>query len=145
MGGYKFRLQKLLDIRLDKEEECKKEFREAQSNKNIVEQKLLDLKGKQKLYGGYKTGESLVDQKIKQIYLTSLSNSILDTTIELEQRNSILEEKRIMLKEKQIERKTVETLKEKELKAYIKEQDLIEQRSNDEFALYAFVRNIERR
>jgi flagellar FliJ protein len=50
-----------------------------------------------------------------------------------------------VLKQKQIERKTVETLKDKQLKAFIKEQELIEQKSNDEFALYGFIRNIERR
>jgi flagellar FliJ protein len=35
-------------------------------------------------------------------------------------------------------------LKEKQKLEFLKEQELIEQRMNDEFALYAFIRNQER-
>ncbi|MCS4522291.1 flagellar export protein FliJ [Clostridium botulinum] len=57
----------------------------------------------------------------------------------------MVEERREELKTKQVERKTVEILKEKDKLAFEKEQNMIEQRNNDEFALYAFIRNAERR
>lgn len=145
MEGYKFRLQKLLDIRLDKEEESKRDFKEAQRNKVLTEQKLLDLKDKQNRYTLGSSNETIVEQKIRRAFLDSVIRSIDEVSIDLTNKNQILDEKREVLKQKQIERKTVETLKDKQLKAFIKEQELIEQKANDEFALYGFIRNIERR
>ena len=40
-----------------------------------------------------------------------------------------------------MERKTVQTLKDKKYDAYVKEQDRVEQINLDELALYAYVRN----
>jgi flagellar FliJ protein len=145
LGGYKFRLQKLLDIRLDKEEESKRDFKEAQRNKILTEEKLLDLKEKQSKYTLGSSKESIVEQKIRRAYLDSVSRSIDEVSVDLNNKNQILEEKREHLKQKQIERKTVESLKDKQLKAFTKEQELIEQKTNDEFALYGFIRNLERR
>ncbi|GLC32353.1 flagellar export protein FliJ [Clostridium omnivorum] len=145
MEGYKFRLQKLLDIRLDKEEESKRNFKEAQRNKTLTEQKLLDLKEKQNKYTLGSSKETIVEQKIRRAFLDSVIRSIDEVSIDLNKKNQILEEKRVELKQKQIERKTVETLKDKQLKAFIKEQQLIEQKTNDEFALYGFIRNHEGR
>lgn len=145
MSGYKFRLQKLLDIRFDKEEESKRDFKEAQRNKILTEQKLLDLKEKQSKYTLGSSNETIIEQKIRRAYLDSVIRSIDEVSVDLDNKNQILEEKREDLKQKQIDRKTVEALKDKQLKAYIKEQELIEQRTNDEFALYGFIRNIERR
>lgn len=45
---------------------------------------------------------------------------------------------------KQMERKTVQTLKDKKFKAYVKEEDRVEQINLDELALYAYVRNKNR-
>ena len=45
------------------------------------------------------------------------------------------------MKKKQVDRKTVDILKEKQLAAYTKEENRIEQINNDEFALYAYMRN----
>ena len=42
-----------------------------------------------------------------------------------------------------MERKTVQTLKDKKYEAHIKEQDRVEQINLDELALYAYVRNQE--
>lgn len=145
MEGYKFRLQKLLDIRLDKEEESKRNFKEAQRNKTLTEQKLLDLKEKQNKYTLGSSNETIVEQKIRRAFLDSVIRSIDEVSIDLNVKNRILEEKREELKQKQIERKTVETLKDKQLKSFIKEQQLIEQKANDEFALYGFIRNLEGR
>jgi len=138
---YKFRLQKLLDIRKDIEEKSKLKFKEAQREKNLVEDQLNNLKENYKTHRNIDAYESVVQQKIKQNYLNALNLAINETTIVLEDKDKILQQKREELKQCQVEKKTVEILKEKQKTAFLKEQNLIEQKANDEFALYAFIRN----
>lgn len=145
MMGFNFKLQKLLDIRVSKEEESKRAFREAQLQKSKTEEKLKGLKDNYSKYNVINKNETLVQQKIKKNYLNALNINIDETSKELENKVFILEEKRVDLKKKQIDRKTVEILKEKKLENFIKEQDRIEQINNDEFALYSYIRNAERR
>jgi flagellar FliJ protein len=145
LENYKFRLQKLLDIRKDKEEESKRVFREAQLEKEKVEEKLNELRQDYNRYREVKPTESLVEQKLKHLYLNALTSSINVTNSELKEKSDKLEEKRQALKLRQVERKTVETLKDKQYVAFLKEQNDIEQRNNDEFALYGFMRTLERR
>ncbi|MDP4143291.1 MAG: flagellar export protein FliJ [Bacillota bacterium] len=140
MASFNFKLQKLLDIRLDKEEESKRAFKIAQEEKLSVENKLNTMVDNYKKFTSILTEGSVVEQKIRQHYLNALSFSINDLTSELEQKEKKLEEKRLELKQKQVERKTVEVLKEKQLLQFNKEQADIEQRNNDEFALYAYIR-----
>lgn len=145
MSKYNFRLQKLLDIRLDKEEESKRNFTEAQNQKLKVETKLEELNANYEKYRNIQGNESVIKRRITHIYLNAINYSINEASEELQQKEKILEDKRYDLKQKQIDRKTVEILKEKGEKAFLKEQNLIEQRNNDEFALYGFIRNHERR
>jgi flagellar FliJ protein len=90
-----------------------------------------------------KESESVIERKIKHLYLNALNYSITETSKELKDKEKVLEDKRNDLKQKQIDRKTVESLKEKQRVKFMKEQELIEQKMNDEFALYAFIRNQE--
>lgn len=143
MEQYKFRLQKLLDIRIDKEEESKRNFKEAQSEKLKVQEKLSNLKENYAKHRNMTGAESVIERKIKHLYLNSINFSISETTDDLKSKEKILEDKRLELKQKQIDRKTVESLKEKQMAEFTKEQDLIEQKMNDEFALYGFIRNHE--
>jgi len=138
---YKFRLQKLLDIRKDFEDKSKLEFKEAQREKNIVENELNNLKENYKAHRNIDTYESVINQKIKQNYLNALNYAIDKNTVVLENKGKILDKKREELKQCQVEKKTVEILKENQKIAFLKEQNLIEQKNNDEFALYAFIRN----
>ena len=138
---YKFRLQKLLDIRQDFEDKSKLEFKEAQREKKLVEDELNNLKEKYNIHRNIDSNESIVKQKIKQKYLTALNFAIDRNTVVFEDKGKVLEQKRIDLKKCQVEKKTVEILKEKQKSAFLKEQNLIEQKSNDEFALFAFIRN----
>lgn len=140
MDQYQFRLQKLLDIRLDKEEESKRNFKEAQSEKLKTEEKLNSLKESYKKYREMTEEESVIERKIKHVYLNAISYNIAETSEELKTKERTLEDRRQDLKLKQIDRKTVESLKEKQRVEFIKEQELIEQKMNDEFALYAFIR-----
>lgn len=141
MEQYKFSLQKLLDIRTDKEEKSKQVFVEAQRQKQLVQDKLNNLKANYEKHKVFNKNESIVEQKIKNNYLYALNIGINETSSELARQSKTVEEKRELLNQDQIERKTVEILKEKKQFAYIKEQNRIEQVNNDEFALYSFIRN----
>lgn len=140
MNGYKFRLQKLLDIRIDKEEESKIKFKEAQVQKENTEVKLGDLKETYENTRRSENASSLIERKIKANYLNAVNISIDNTKVELSNDVLNLEKKRKELEKKQVERKTVETLKDKKAMIFYKEQEMIEQKANDEFALYAFIR-----
>lgn len=145
MKGYKFRLQKLLDIRVDMEEKSKRIFKEAQIEKLKVEEKLNSLKENYEKYREITGSETSIERKMKYLYLNNINYVINNTNDELRKKEKNLEEKRNDLKQKQIERKTVEILKEKGQKAFDIKQKLIEQNMNDEFALYGYIRNLERR
>lgn len=144
MAAYKFPLQKLLDIRIEKEEQSKRSFMEAQREKQFVEKKLNEMKQKYARYNVINKNETIIEQKIKRHYLNALNEGIAVTSSELAEKDKKVDACREDLKEKQVERKTVEILKEKKQEAFIKEQDRIEQVNNDEFALYAYIRRIER-
>lgn len=145
MIGFNFKLQKLLDIRISKEDESKRVFKEAQQQKLKTEEKLNNLKENYNKYNVINKNETLIQQKIKKNYLNVINTSINETSKELEKKVFVLEQKREDLKRKQIDRKTVEILKEKKLDSFVKEQNRIEQINNDEFALYSYIRNAERR
>lgn len=138
---FKFGLEKLLEIREKNEEESKRKFTQSQRETKKTEVKLNDLNDNYKKYNGINQGETLVYQKIKKNYLFALNKGIDATEKELKLRERELEFRRADLKKKQVERKTVDILKEKQLTAYTKEQNRIEQINNDEFALYAYMRN----
>lgn len=143
MSNYKFKLQKLLDIRINEEEKSIINFKTAQSAKKVVEDKLDDLNDKYEKYKCLDFKSSIVEQKIRFQYASALSVFISEAEEELEKKKVVLEDKREELKKKQVERKTVEVLKSKKEAEFIKEQNLKEQRVNDELALYAFMRNIK--
>ena len=142
-SGYKFSLQKLLEIREEKEEESKRLFTESQRQKQITETELNNMRDSYDKYKGIRPGEDVIYQKIKRNYLLALESGIKSKEKELVVKSREVEVRRIDLKQRQVDRKIVETLKEKQYRAFIKEQDRIEQINNDEFALYAYMRNLK--
>lgn len=142
-SGYKFSLQKLLEIREEKEEESKRLFTESQRQKQITENELNNMRDSYDKYKGIRPGEDVIYQKIKRNYLLALESGIKNKEKELVIKSREVEVRRIDLKQRQVDRKIVETLKEKQYRAFIKEQDRIEQINNDEFALYAYMRNLK--
>lgn len=142
-NGYKFSLQKLLEIRESKEEESKRTFTESKRARLITEGELITLNDSYEKYKGIRQGEDIIYQKVKRNYLIALQTGIEEKEKELEKRERDLEVRRLELKERQVERKTVSRLKEKQCESYIKEQNRIEQINNDEFALYAYMRNVK--
>ncbi|MCQ2969478.1 MAG: flagellar export protein FliJ [Clostridium sp.] len=88
--------------------------------------------------------ESLVYQKIKKNYLMALNKGIEQTEIEIKKKQKEVDYRREQLRVRQIERKTVDILREKKYNEFISEQNRKEQISNDEFALYSYMRKIGR-
>lgn len=142
---YEFKLQKLLDLREEKEEESKRLFRESMKALNEEKEKLNIIKEDIKKYSGIKTDEDLIYQKIKRNYIKALEIGKKEEEKQVKIKEKELYFRREDLIVKQKERKTVEKLKEKDKEKFFKELDRIESINNDEFALYSYIRNIERR
>ncbi len=139
--AYKFSLEKLLEIREEKEEESKRKFSKSKEEKMKTESELEGLKENYNKYKGIRPGEDVIYQKIKRNYLFALEGGIKNKEKELVIKTRELEVRRIDLKDKQKDRKTVSKLKEKKIEEFIKEQNRVEQINNDEFALYGYIRN----
>lgn len=137
----KFKLQKLLDIREKDEEESKLQYIQAQNKKRVVENNLKNLEGSYKKYSDISNICDVVTQKVTINYLSSLSQSIKETSNQLEKEIISTSKAKEDFIQKQIKRKTLEKLKENEIKRIKEEEERIEQITNDEFALYAYIRN----
>ncbi|CCL33544.1 flagellar export protein FliJ [Clostridioides difficile] len=139
--NFKFRLQKVLDLKIKDEEEIKMEFAKIQQKKIDIETNLENLESNYSKYSISKNNDSVQNQKITINYLLALNNSIMDLSEELDKSTNELEKARKQLISKQIERKSLEKLKEKKYGQYYKEEQLKEQSTNDEFASMSYLRN----
>lgn len=142
MEKFKFRLQKVLDIKIDNEEESKIRYAKAQSEKRLVEEELKSLKINYKKYSDSIDIEDIVSRKITTNYLNSLSNIIDMKSKELIKKESLVKEARLDLINKQIERKALEKLKDNKYALHKKKEELKEQATNDEFGMYSYLRKI---
>ena len=140
MSNFKFKLQKLLDIRVNEEEESKLFYSKAQNQKNIVENKLHELENNYKKYSDISRAKDTISQKITMNYLSYLNTTIKDTEKELEAKKIELEKAKKDFIEKRIKRRSLEVHKENKILEIKKEEQRIEQISNDEFALYGYIR-----
>ncbi|EGT5398755.1 flagellar export protein FliJ [Clostridioides difficile] len=139
--NFKFRLQKVLDLKIKDEEEIKMKFAKIQQKKIDIESNLENLESNYSKYSISKNNDSVQNQKITINYLLALNNSIMDLSEELDKSTNELEKARKQLISKQIERKSLEKLKEKKYGQYYKEEQLKEQSTNDEFASMSYLRN----
>ncbi|AKP41361.1 TPA: flagellar export protein FliJ [Clostridioides difficile] len=139
--NFKFRLQKVLDLKIKDEEEIKMEFAKIQQKKIDIETNLENLESNYSKYSIGKNNDSVQNQKITINYLLALNNSIMDLSEKLDKSTNELEKARKQLISKQIERKSLEKLKEKKYGQYYKEEQLKEQSTNDEFASMSYLRN----
>ena len=140
---FKFGLDKLLEIREAIEEESKRSFTESQREKRMIEEKLEELNQNYHKYKGIAPNEDIVYQKLKRYYIQGVQSGIKSSEKDLVIKNQEIDKRRRDLTVKQMERKTVQTLKDKKYEAYVKKQDMVEQINLDELALYAYVRNQE--
>lgn len=141
MTIYKFKLQKLLDIKIKEEEESKLEYTKAQNDKKALEDNIKRLDLSYKKYSQFEESEDIVSQKLRLNYLHSISQTIEQSNEMLKEKKKIVVEAKDKFIEKQINRKSLETLKENKFIKLRKEEARKEQIENDEFALYAYIRN----
>lgn len=141
MSKFKFRLEKVLDMKVRSEEESKIEHAKALKEKMDVQAELDYLNSNYKKYANMYNVEDIVKRKIISSYLTSLHLTIEDTKKVLEEKQKVLNEKQQDLIQKQLERKSIEKLKENAINIYNKEMDLKEQSQNDEYALQSYMRH----
>ena len=140
MSNFKFKLQKLLDIRINEEEESKLLYSQGQNKKNIVEKKLIELENSYKKYSDMSIAKDTITQKITMNYLSHLNVSIKETLKELEEKEVEVENAKKDFIDKRIKRRSLEVLKENQILEMQKEEERLEQISNDEFALYSYIR-----
>ncbi|MCC3862850.1 flagellar export protein FliJ [Terrisporobacter petrolearius] len=141
MKKFKFKLEKLLDINIKEEDESKLKYTQAQNEKRIVEKNLERLEENYKKYSDITRANDVISQKVTINYLSTLTQSIKLTDEKLKEEEKKVIEAQNDLIQKQIKRKSLEILKEKEMERVRKEEERIEQIRNDEFALYAYIRN----
>ncbi len=142
---FNFKLQKLLDIRIQQEEKSIVSFQKAQRDSSLAEEKLFGLQQNYNKYNREDNEETVIHKKIKRNYLSALTKHIEEAEVEVEEKEITLNKCREDLKDRQIERKTVEILKEKKYDQYLFEENQKEQKMNDEFALYGYIRFAEGR
>ncbi|WP_419725105.1 flagellar export protein FliJ [Terrisporobacter petrolearius] len=140
MKKFKFKLEKLLDINIKEEDESKLKYTQAQNEKRIVEKNLERLEENYKKYSDITRANDVISQKVTINYLSTLTQSIKLTDEKLKEEEKNVIEAQNDLIQKQIKRKSLEILKEKEMERVKKEEERIEQITNDEFALYAYLR-----
>lgn len=141
MIKFKFKLQKLLDIKIKEEEESKLEYTKAQNDKKVLEDNIKKLDLSYKKYAQFTDSEDAVSQKVRLNYLHSISQTIERSNKILEEKEKIVIESKDKFIEKQINRKSLETLKANKFIKIRKEEARKEQIENDEFALYTYIRN----
>lgn len=141
MTKYKFKLQKLLDIKIKEEEASKLEYTKAQNDKKILEENIKALNSDYKRYSNFNESEDTISQKIRSNYLYFITQTIEECNNMLVEKEKKVSEAKDNFIEKQINRKSLETLKENKLTKLRKEEERKEQIENDEFALYAYIRN----
>lgn len=142
---YKFKLQRLLDMREHEEESKKIVFMEALTSKNKVEAELIGLEDNFQRYSAVNNNMSVTERKIQHHYL-----NLLNSTIGITKEKLKIDEKKVEITRKelvtaQVNKKIVGILKEKDRAAFIKEENRVEQILNDEFALYGYLREGGRR
>ena len=112
MENFKFRLQNVLDFKLKNEDQCKIKYSKAQNEKKVVEEELKTLKSNYEKYALEIDVEDTIERRITSNYLTFISNMIDKTKLELNEKKLLENEARLDLLNKQIERKSLEKLKD---------------------------------
>lgn len=143
---FKFKLEKILQMKIEEEEEQKKIFAKAKKKLIEEEQKL------ESLINNLAMKKEEYKLKLMQVmqpdyflnfnkYLDKLKKDIELQKVVVEQAKLQVEIEQQKLQEKMNERKTFEKLKEKEYQKYLQEQKIQENKMLDELATIKFSRN----
>lgn len=142
MGRFVFRLQKVLDHRVRVEDEKKRAF---------VKARLAYLKDKEKLDNLKRELDECnskgIEAHLKQFqyiirlhYIELLEERIEDQAMVVKVREDEMNSKRKEFEASQKDRKIIDKLKEKAQREYNISADRMEQKQNDEFALYGYTK-----
>ncbi|MCS7243514.1 MAG: flagellar export protein FliJ [Candidatus Calescibacterium sp.] len=143
---FKFKLEKVLQMKLEEEEEQKRVYAKAQ--KKLIEEenklenliKSLQLKTEEYKFKLMQVGQPEYFHNFNN-YLDKLKKDIELQKIVVEQAKIQLEIEKQKLQEKMNERKSFEKLKEKEYQRYLQEQKMAENKFLDELSSIKFSRN----
>ena len=140
--GFAFRLQKVLDHRV-RVEDIKKQTFAANRLAYLKEKENLDI-----MQGKLNEHVSNTAAKKSNIfnyvshynYMTLLEKWIEDQSIRVRLSEEEMNKKKLEFEESQKDRKVIDKIKENSFKEFKLNSDKLEQKHNDEFALYAYMR-----
>lgn len=143
MAGFKYRMQSILNIRYQLEEQAKMEFGRAQMRLMEEEEKLTILKNRKEAYleeGRQMRSDALHVNELKDNRNAML---IMDEMIEAQEKQvaqaaQVVEAARLKLQEAMQERKMHERLKEKAFEQFVKEENAAEGKAVDELTSYTY-------
>lgn len=142
MKGFTFRLEKVLDHRIDIEDNKKNEFVKSRME-YINQQKHLEYL-KQEIIRTNKIKPKKNTNIFTYIAMNNYKAMLEEKTETQEKKVDIYRESMNQKKEEFMEskrdRKVIEKLKDKAYKEFIIDQDKNEQKQNDEFALYGYMK-----
>lgn len=143
-SAFKFRLQKVLDLKLQAEKEYMIVHSKILSEKVFLENEINKLEFQYENYAQMQYQDiSTLNKKIAYNYMNSLFQSIQNHKEKLVEADKRYIESTKKLVSLQSERKSLEKLKEKQYRKFIKDMEEEEAIQNDEFAIYSYFRNTQ--
>lgn len=141
MNKFKFKLDKVLDIKIQQEDNIKNNIAILTKKINDEKNTITDLNDKLNYQRKNKTNfNNAVDYKNFIQYINFIEEKIKYHNKILDSLKNDYKNEQLKLIEATKERKSIEKLKEKSYNEYLSNLNKIEQKSNDEFALYNFLR-----
>lgn len=142
--GFKFRLEKVLDLKIKKENEHMISHSRIVNEKISIEKDIKNLEFQYETYSALQhTEEDSFKRKIAYNYMNSIFQTIQikkELLQVIEQRYKESLSKLLVL---QSERKALEGLKEKQYQKFLEELELEEEALNDEFSTQAYFRSLQ--
>ncbi len=143
MARFQYRMQSILNIRYQLEEQAKQEFGRAQMRLMEEEEKLTILQNRKEAY--LEEGRRM---RSDALYVNDLKDNrnamlVMDELIEAQKRQvaqaeKVVEAARLKLQEAMQERKMHERLKDKALEQFMKEENAAEGKAVDELTSYTY-------
>lgn len=141
MQNFKFKLDKVLEIKIQQEDKIKNNITVIMKKINDENKIIIDLKEKLNYQKQNNANlNSTLDYKNFIQYINYLEDKISYHIQLLNNLKIEYKHEQLKLIEATKERKSIEKLKEKSYNEYLANLNKIEQQSNDEFALYNFFR-----
>lgn len=143
MARFQYRMQSILDIKLKMETQAKQEFASARAVLDEEEEKLLNLIKRKEEYE--EEASVLLKDKLKIEDIRDNKNAIMHMEDSIKAQNlqvnlakEQVEVAREKLKEIRTERKTQESLKEKDFSEFLQEENRKESKSIDQLTSYTY-------